>query len=188
MSKEFLRTLPVKLDSMEVAAKAKHLAAELHDLALAKEKADATKRALADDLKSREARVMTLGRTVHDRSEPREVDCHEIHDVATSTVRVYRDDTGEFVDSRPMTELEIRDARQAELPNISPGRRRVDLRAEGYTVTIPKKYGSAAEEVAAAVAELKDPDGTGTTTVTHGFTGEPQVHIGGPKPRKRGKP
>ncbi len=131
MSKEFLRTLPVKLTVTEVAKKSADLAAALHDLTRAKEEADSAKRKLSDDLKSREEAIAKLAKHVHEKAEPREVDCHEELDVGSAIARVYRDDTGEFVDSRPMTELEIRDARQAELPNISPGRR-VDLRDQAF--------------------------------------------------------
>lgn len=162
--KQFLRNLPVKLTITELAKKSADLAAALRDLAAAKEDAGATKRGLADGIKRREETIARLAQHVHEKAEPREVDCHEELDLGSAIARVYRDDTGELVDSRPMTEAEIRSERQAELPNISPDRR-----------------------VGKALDVIRDPDGTGTTTVTHGFAGEPQQHIGGPKPRKPSK-
>lgn len=120
--KEFLRTLPVSLSASEVADRSKELADEIHEMALAKEEADGTKRRIADDLKLREARVKKLGDAVRTRAEPREVDCHEEVDLDRKLARVIRNDTGATVETRALSDLEIREARQATLPHIGPER------------------------------------------------------------------
>ena len=119
--KPHLRTLPVKLDPHEVAQRAAELARELHDQAVAEEAAAATKKHLAKDLEARALRISRLGRVVHTRREDRQIDCHEEHSALDGTARTVRDDTGEIVDTRPLTQEELRDARQEALPGFRVG-------------------------------------------------------------------
>lgn len=119
--KPHLRTLPVKLAPDEVAQRAEELARELHDQAVAEEAAASTKKKLAKDLEKRRERVARLGRIVHTRREDRQIDCHEEHSALDGTARTVRDDTGEVVDTRPLTAEELRDARQEALPGFRVG-------------------------------------------------------------------
>lgn len=119
--KPHLRTLPVKLAPDEVAQRAEELARELHDQAIAEEAAAATKKKLAKDLEERAGRISRLGRIVHTRREDRQIDCHEEHSALDGTARTVRDDTGEVVDTRPLTQEELRDARQEALPGFRVG-------------------------------------------------------------------
>lgn len=119
--KPHLRTLPVKLAPDEVAQRAEELARELHDQAVAEEAAASTKKKLAKDLEERRERVARLGRIVHTRREDRQIDCHEEHSALDGTARTVRDDTGEVVDTRPLTQEELRDARQEALPGFRVG-------------------------------------------------------------------
>jgi len=119
--KPHLRTLPVKLAPDEVAQRAEELARELHDQAIAEEAAAATKKYIAQDLEKRRERVARLGRIVHTRREDRQIDCHEEHSALDGTARTVRDDTGEVVDTRPLTAEELRDARQEALPGFRVG-------------------------------------------------------------------
>lgn len=119
--KPHLRTLPVKLAPDEVAQRAEELARELHDQAIAEEAAAATKKYIAQDLEKRRERVARLGRIVHTRREDRQIDCHEEHSALDGTARTVRDDTGEVVDTRPLTQEELRDARQEALPGFRVG-------------------------------------------------------------------
>lgn len=119
--KPHLRTLPVKLAPDEVAQRAEELARELHDQAVAEEAAAATKKKLAQDLEKRRERIARLGRIVHTRREDRQIDCHEEHSALDGTARTVRDDTGEVVDTRPLTQEELRDARQEALPGFRVG-------------------------------------------------------------------
>lgn len=119
--KPHLRTLPVKLDPHEVAQRADELARELHDQAVAEEEAQSTKRKLAKDLEERANRISRLGRIVHTRREDRQIDCHEEHSALDGTARTIRDDTSEVVDTRPLTQEELRDARQEALPGFRVG-------------------------------------------------------------------
>ena len=116
--KPHLRTLPVKLDPHEVAQRADELARELHDQAVAEEAAQSTKKKLAKDLEERAGRISRLGRIVHTRREDRQIDCHEEHSALDGTARTIRDDTQEVVDTRPLTQEELRDARQEALPGF----------------------------------------------------------------------
>ena len=116
--KPHLRTLPVKLDPHEVAQRAAELARELHDQAVAEEEAASTKKKLAKDLEARAARIARLGRVVHTRREDRQIDCHEEHSALDGTARTIRDDTQEIVDTRPLTQEELREARQESLPGV----------------------------------------------------------------------
>ena len=152
--KPHLRTLPVKLDPHEVAQRADELARELHDQAVAEETAAATTKKLAKDLEERANRISRLGRIVHTRREDRQIDCHEEHSALDGTARTVRDDTGEIVDTRPLTQEELREARQEALPGFRVG-----------SVTPP---GSAAEAVVDHIerarekrkAKAKPPEGT----------------------------
>lgn len=119
--KPHLRTLPVKLDPHEVAQRADELARELHDHAVAEEEAQSVKKKLAKDLEERANRISRLGRIVHTRREDRQVDCHEEHSALDGTARTIRDDTSEVVDTRPLTQEELRDARQEALPGFRVG-------------------------------------------------------------------
>ena len=116
--KPHLRTLPVKLDPHEVAQRAAELARELHDQAVAEEEAQSVKKKLAKDLEARALRISRLGRIVHTRREDRQIDCHEEHSALDGTARTIRDDTSEIVDTRPLTQEELRDARQEALPGF----------------------------------------------------------------------
>ena len=116
--KPHLRTLPVKLDPHEVAQRADELARELHDQAVAEEAAQSTKKKIAKDLEERAGRIPRLGRTVHPGREDRQTDCHEEHSALDGTARTIRDDTQEVVDTRPLTQEELREARQESLPGV----------------------------------------------------------------------
>lgn len=96
--KPHLRTLPVKLDPHEVAQRADELARELHDQAVAEEAAQSTKKKIAKD-----------------------GSCHEEHSALDGTARTIRDDTQEVVDTRPLTQEELREARQEALPGFRVG-------------------------------------------------------------------
>jgi len=119
--KPHLRTLPVTLAPDEVAQRAAELARELHDQAVAEEAAAATKKHIAKDLEARALRISRLGRVVHTQREDRQIDCHEEHSALDGTARTVRDDTGEVVDTRPLTQEELRDARQEALPGFRVG-------------------------------------------------------------------
>ena len=119
--KPHLRTLPVKLDPHEVAQRADELAREQHDQTVAEEAAQSTKKKLAKDLEERANRISRLGRIVHTRREDRQIDCHEEHSALDGTARTIRDDTQEVVDTRPLTQEELRDARQEALPGFRVG-------------------------------------------------------------------
>jgi hypothetical protein len=119
--KPHLRTLPVTLAPDEVAQRATELARELHDQAVAEEAAASTKKKLAKDLEERRERISRLGRVVHTQREDRQIDCHEEHSALDGTARTVRDDTGEVVDTRPLTQEELRDARQEALPGFRVG-------------------------------------------------------------------
>lgn len=101
------RTLPVRLTDGELLAKSKELAAKITEL---DEVEDRKKSAVAQcKVKSDEldldihkiARILRTGR------EDREVEVSEIRNDPARTIEVVRLDTGEIVESRPMTIHEL---------------------------------------------------------------------------------
>lgn len=78
------------------------------------EKADqkAAKERMKDTLDDLEGEVGRLARIVRDKAEDRAVTCTRVYDFAAGQVQVVREDTGEVVATRAMSE----DERQIALP------------------------------------------------------------------------
>lgn len=72
---------------------------------LEQEKKDQT-RAIADEMKGLRAATKKLARQLRDGKEVRPVECAEDLEFRTGTVRIIRKDTGEVVETRPMTAKE----------------------------------------------------------------------------------
>lgn len=106
------RTLPVRLTEDELIARGDALARQhqvVRDEELVqKGEREAMKQRLAD-LESEQAR---LARIVRDKAEPRPVECRVVFDYAGNAVQVVREDTGEVIEARAMTDRE----RQIGLP------------------------------------------------------------------------
>jgi len=110
------RRLPVKLNREEVRLKGKRLAileAEIESL-------EGEKKAVVDDFKSkiegRKAEIQSLSRQVNEEQEYRQVEVVERKDWDELTVDTVRTDTGDIIESRPMTTSE----RQRPIPFNQP--------------------------------------------------------------------
>ncbi len=119
MAKIF-RDLKVKLTVAEWSACAAQLAQEQERL----EELDLEKKAAVAALKSRletvKGVISGLGEKVRSHEEVRAVECWEKQDERRFVVELYRDDTGELVETRPMTAAERHEAINPPLPHVEP--------------------------------------------------------------------
>ncbi len=110
-NKRETRTLPVDLTEEEFIAKSKELSKknkELESLDEEKKKAAAE---FSSQIKSVTSEIKHLAQIVETSTEYRAVEVKKDEDIERFVVNYYRRDTGEFVESRPMTY----DERQVQL-------------------------------------------------------------------------
>lgn len=100
------RMLAVRLMADEVAVKADELARELADFEVAEELAKERAAQAKAALKEREDKISKLAMIVRTRREERSVDCFKTADLQRKVWSVFRDDTGELVETEPMTAAE----------------------------------------------------------------------------------
>lgn len=101
-TRKLTRELPVKFTEDEKAELAEQLAEAHADIQQARDrKADVSKQ-LAADLQSAESKANTLARKYRDGYEYRTVECEEIVDEELRKVTVYRTDTGQTIETRPL--------------------------------------------------------------------------------------
>lgn len=113
--REFLRSLPVRLTREELQERGAQLAATALEVARLKEAAKAKQRELKNAIDTKKEDAAKLARIVHSRSEDRLVSCVEVDDRARMMVETHRLDTGDVVDSRPMSDRERAEALQGLL-------------------------------------------------------------------------
>ena len=111
-----LEKMPVVLTDEERSMRARE-AARLHCLAEAREehKKEITKE-LGEEIKALRTEARTAAVAANTGVEDREVPVSPRMNNERFTVEYYRDDTGDLVRTRPMTDDEARIARQRELP------------------------------------------------------------------------
>lgn len=109
-----IRNLPVKLTESETLTRGEELArtVEQYKAEEAAEK-DRAKKA-KEGLLALRTRMETLSRVVDTRTEHRDIPCGWHYARATLTAQLVRRDTGEVVETRPMTQAE----RQERLPGL----------------------------------------------------------------------
>lgn len=109
-----IRNLPVKLTESETLTRGEELArtVEQYKAEEAAEK-DRAKKA-KEGLLALRTRMETLSRVVDTRTEHRDIPCGWHYARATLTAQLVRRDTGEVVETRPMTQAE----RQERLPGF----------------------------------------------------------------------
>jgi len=102
-----LRRLPVKLTNEELLDRSKSLTTELDkkDALTAKKKSEAEK--IAGDIALVEEGIQALRKALRDGEEERDVECHVHRDFDNHTVVTIRNDTGEIIEERPMTQAEL---------------------------------------------------------------------------------
>lgn len=100
------RLLPVPLGDAEIALKADNLAARIKELQeLEAEKKSATA-SFNERTKTLEKEVYALAQMVRDKAEDREVEVREVRNEERFTIDTARVDSGEIVESRPMSSTE----------------------------------------------------------------------------------
>jgi hypothetical protein len=100
------RMLPVRLNEEELLTKASLLSTKVHELAIEEDDQKDAKAAMKKRLDDLNREITDVARIVREKVEPRPVEVHESKNYARRIVEIVRVDTGEVVDSRPMTEQE----------------------------------------------------------------------------------
>lgn len=106
------RTLPVTLTTDELLARGDGLARAHRAVRDEQAKQKAVKEEMKQRLEDLEGEVGKLARIVRDKAEDRDVECRIVHDYLANAVQVVREDTGEVIEARAMTDRE----RQIGLP------------------------------------------------------------------------
>lgn len=107
--------LSCQLNDSEVRERASEGAELMQEIDVAEELEAERRRAFKDTTEAKKRKLRDLLRAVRERAELRPVEVEEIPSLHRSTVEVMRRDTGEVVYSRPMTDVELRTAAQAQL-------------------------------------------------------------------------
>lgn len=101
------RSLPVRLTDTELLIKAKELSAKVAEL----DAVEATKKSVAAECKVKydtlNSDIHHLAKILRTGREDREIEVQEIRNDPARTIEVVRIDTGEVVESRPMTINEL---------------------------------------------------------------------------------
>jgi len=105
------RTLPVYLSDEECKAAARKLAETLWEKEQKEAEAKDSAATYRDAIKTMAETISELKTVVRSGVEHRLVDCEDRKNMAAGTTEIYRLDTGEMVESRPLSALE----RQADM-------------------------------------------------------------------------
>lgn len=111
-----LRKLPIHLTDDERNTKARHAATLVHERSLLEEQKREVVADYADRLKALAAEITAATEAARTGIEEREVEVSPRPNNDRLVVEFYRADTGDLVETRPMTEDEVRVARQQSLP------------------------------------------------------------------------
>jgi hypothetical protein len=116
---KLFRDLKVKLTPEEWGANAAAMAAEQAKLAEVQSELAQANTTFKARIRTHNDKLHELGEKVRSREETRAVECIEKPDSKRFLVEVYRLDTGELVETRPMTAAERHSVLQATLPGVS---------------------------------------------------------------------
>jgi len=111
-----IRKLPIHLTDDERNTRARHAASLLHERALIEEQKRETVADFADRIKELTAEINAASTAARTGIEEREVEVSPKPNNERFVMEFYRDDTGDLVETRPMTEDEVRVARQQVMP------------------------------------------------------------------------
>ena len=101
-----IRSLSVKLTDKELRERSIELAQVLDDVGAAEHEKKAATARFNEAIETLNSRSRTLGSAVKSGTEVRQVECRWIQNMAEIKMELRRDDTGEVVESRPMTKEE----------------------------------------------------------------------------------
>lgn len=114
--KRYIEDLPCKLTEGEWKERATSLAHKHRELGEFQERAKLVKKELKEDEDKLQISIDKLGEIVRTNHELRAVEVREEMNVGREIIEVIRQDTGEFVRSRPLSQAELQDLRQGKLP------------------------------------------------------------------------
>lgn len=106
------RTLPVKLSKVEIDLKVRELALAHHEYRDVEAEKKKRTRDLTARLKDLRAAQDRLSEEIVNEQEDRLVDCDETADLEARLWQTSRRDTGEIIETRPMTADEVNEQRQ----------------------------------------------------------------------------
>jgi hypothetical protein len=118
------RSLPCTLSERELAERRDKLAGLVGEIVKVEAEKKIATSTFAERLKELGGAAREAAKQIRDRSEYRQVEVSERHDPVRFCVDTYREDTGELVETRPMTDGEIANAKQLMLPSVAEERRR----------------------------------------------------------------
>lgn len=103
MEEKETRNLYVKLNDEEVRAKGLELSAEVSKLKAAENDLKSVSKSMKDDIDLIKKKIDILADIVGTSKEKRDVECLEIRNNTLMTMEIYRTDTHELVETRPMS-------------------------------------------------------------------------------------
>lgn len=109
------KMLPVMLNETEQHERSQEMSTKFIELVDMKATHASRKKAMADAEKALDYELSNLARIVKQGKELRPVECRIVPNVERSTMDTVRLDTGEVVESRPMTRTEYEEAMQVPL-------------------------------------------------------------------------
>ena len=118
------RRLACELAEHEVANRAIKMARLVEEIKKRRAKLKADVEEAREEIRLLQGDVERLAKEVRERAEERDVSVDVRHDDTRFSVETYRLDTGQVIDSRPMTEDEREDAVQPPLPGTGAKPRR----------------------------------------------------------------
>lgn len=152
---EKTRELPVPLTNSEFMLRATELGQRVRDLA----ELEFEKKRVASRFKDRvdemEGEVYKLTKIVNDRAEMRPVEVYEDINFTREIVEIFRADTHQVIDHRPLTEPERKSMRSGT-GRYDSGWVRRQQRAEESGTLIDAQYPDVAEESAEADKEIEE--------------------------------
>ena len=101
-----IKRLMVKLTEAELLAKSDELASAVDELASLEGEKKNTNKYLGDEIKEVKLNIGNLAFEIRDKAEVRDVSCTEVPDYKLGTMAIVRNDTGETVEHRVMSEEE----------------------------------------------------------------------------------
>ena len=106
MTRKVTKCLPVKLTDEEVLKYGRDVARAHADRARIELELDSVKSDYKGKIAEQDGIIGKLSPRIHSGIESREVECEEVKDYTSGTVRVRRLDTDELIEERPMREDE----------------------------------------------------------------------------------
>lgn len=104
--KRIIRHLPVRLTEAELFAFGDRLGHIQGNVEKEEQDQADAKNAMKARLGEMKSELVHVAKCIREKEEERPVECHEEPDNASGVVRLHRNDTGEVVEARPMTENE----------------------------------------------------------------------------------